>query len=206
MRACQNCGHTNVSLKRCVQCRKAWYCNTFCQTCDWPVHKHVCIKIDLEKCEQTQAHLIASGQMQFKFINDRLDRSVQTHGNDTRPMMKISKALSNLTSALKSNVVIMTRPHQDYTLPYGRCFKNAALCVQNHGGKVLYGWSLWEGRYMIEAEPHAVWSADGTFESAFNVTIDMHGRVYGGLFVVDATLDNYMKQHQKVPSNVVLWK
>ena len=39
---CQSCSRVLVKLLRCSRCRKAYYCNTTCQTKDWVSHKVVC--------------------------------------------------------------------------------------------------------------------------------------------------------------------
>lgn len=40
--ACQNCGATDVKLKRCGACNKAWWCSRACQKQAWPAHKAEC--------------------------------------------------------------------------------------------------------------------------------------------------------------------
>jgi len=37
------------------------------------------------------------------------------------------------------------------------CFNNVARKVAEDGGSIIYGWAIWPGKYMIEAEKHAVW-------------------------------------------------
>jgi len=40
------------------------------------------------------------------------------------------------------------------------CFINVKKKVEQDGGKILYGWTIWEHKYFIEAEFHAVWEND----------------------------------------------
>jgi hypothetical protein len=37
------------------------------------------------------------------------------------------------------------------------CFENVSKKVALCGGRVIYGWSIWEHKHFIEAECHAVW-------------------------------------------------
>lgn len=42
----------------------------------------------------------------------------------------------------------------------GECFINVREHVQRHGGKIAYGWAIWEHPPLfIEGEHHAVWEA-----------------------------------------------
>jgi hypothetical protein len=40
------------------------------------------------------------------------------------------------------------------------CFINVEKKVSQDGGKIVYGWTIWEHKYFIEAEFHAVWEND----------------------------------------------
>jgi hypothetical protein len=49
-------------------------------------------------------------------------------------------------------------------LPYTRVGGNLGMChaivqqrVQEHGGQIVFGWTLWQSSSHIEAEFHAVW-------------------------------------------------
>ena len=37
------------------------------------------------------------------------------------------------------------------------CFINVEKKVASDGGRIIYGWTIWEHKYFIEAEFHAVW-------------------------------------------------
>lgn len=40
------------------------------------------------------------------------------------------------------------------------CFVNVKKKMEKDGGKIVYGWTIWEHKYFIEAEFHAVWQDD----------------------------------------------
>ncbi len=42
----------------------------------------------------------------------------------------------------------------------GNCYINVAEKVKKDGGKLQYGWVIWQSKYLIEAEHHAVWLND----------------------------------------------
>lgn len=51
-RQCNNKGCTNsTKLKICTRCKDVKYCSTECQKADWPVHKQICKKNDMEGIE-----------------------------------------------------------------------------------------------------------------------------------------------------------
>jgi hypothetical protein len=54
--------------------------------------------------------------------------------------------------------------HPDNNEKINDCFNNVARKVSKDGGSAVYGWAIWPGKYMIEAEKHAVWkSVDGKY-------------------------------------------
>lgn len=72
-----------------------------------------------------------------ELIDDDLERLVDAVGSGTRP------------------VFIEVTPE-----PYARvneCFPAVAEKVRQDGGKAQLGWQLWRGRFLLEAEFHAVW-------------------------------------------------
>jgi hypothetical protein len=206
-RVCQFCGQGD-NLKRCSRCQRAYYCTVECQKKDYAVHKNVCFKIDLSKKIQTQEELIASGAMQFHFVNPRKDRSVQKHGNDTHPVHQKSRALKDFIKQIGSReeYLVFAKADMQNVMPYGRCFKNAQVCAEKYGGVRICGWMLWEGKYMIEAEAHAVWAKDDNPQHTFNVTSTMEGLPYEGWFLMDMNVLFRLEQHQGVPNNMVYWK
>jgi hypothetical protein len=42
--------------------------------------------------------------------------------------------------------------------PQGHCYPNVQEKIKQHGGSVVYGRTIWMGKYLIEAEWHCVWS------------------------------------------------
>lgn len=47
--------------------------------------------------------------------------------------------------------------------PYCRalsCYYNVAEKVRREGGKIHYGWAIWQSQYLCQAEHHAVWEND----------------------------------------------
>ena len=55
--------------------------------------------------------------------------------------------------------------------PTGRlnsCYYNVADKVKRDGGKIHYGWVIWQSSYLIEAEHHAVWEDDN--ENLLDIT------------------------------------
>ncbi len=47
---------------------------------------------------------------------------------------------------------------EEYAKP-GNCFLNVQQKVKNDGGTIVYGWSVLNGDFLMEAERHAVWKS-----------------------------------------------
>lgn len=46
------------------------------------------------------------------------------------------------------------------TAKYGECYHNVQEHIGTHGGSVVFGWAIWQWRYVfLEAEHHAVWQS-----------------------------------------------
>ena len=151
-----------------------------------------------------QAQEIAANRLLITVLNFCSDRTLTVHGSDTRPVMSPSKKLLAFVEAVMGCRV--PKGQLVYTVPravdgsrYGRCMQNVRSQVDREGGEVVWGWSLWAGAHMFEAEWHVVWK---TPEGAYiNLTPHMDNvSLYGGYFLRDT---RYVEDVQ--PSRV-LWK
>jgi MYND finger len=199
-RFCQNCQTPNPTQK-CSKCPNMYYCNRTCQTIHWPMHKYLCGKSGSSIQEQTQG--LIDGVLHFNFLNPREDRTIETYGADTRTIEKLdhhSRKIIKLLNLDQKNVKMMY-VDEKILLPYGLCLANVNTVIKKHGGKAIRGWTLWEGKYIIEAEFHVVWLPNNEKE-IINVTENIDHRPYSGLFIPDPGTDNL----KKAPSNIIYWK
>lgn len=161
------------------------------------MHKHLCgVQVSAEAEKQS----IAKGHLKFVYVNERSDRTLETHGADTRPVYELTPGARTLTEhlALPSQLAAVMRVDKSLVLPYGHCDQNVTAVVKQFGGHKLRGWVLYEGDHVVEAEMHAVWVPEG--ETLYvNVTAHLGNIPYSSMFVPDATL------HEITP-NVIYWK
>lgn len=108
---------------------------------------------------------------------------------------------------------------------FGRSATNVNRVVQCRGnGRAVYGWTIWCGKFAIEAEPYVVYqpssatSADAVASRdddddrvvVFNVTPYYNGDLYTGLFVEDTslatalTIENELKPGM-LPHSLLMW-
>lgn len=96
----------------------------------------------------------------------------------------ISSAIYDFCSQLCGEAPCYVTVTPDPFAQVGKCYLNAEMAVERHGGEALYGWIVWEmpGVYLT-AEHHAVVGVDG---SLLDVTPQFNGerRV---LFVPDGS-------------------
>jgi hypothetical protein len=200
LRFCNACRRENPKM-RCTGCKTAYYCNSTCQASDWTLHKQLCKAKGTAEERQTKA--IQDGNLHFRFLNPRQDRSVALDANDTANVFEITPGCRQLLERmhLDPKGCRMMRVDSTVLLPYGRCVQNVRCVVKKHGGKILFGWCLYEGKLAVEAEFHAVWeSPDG--KTIANVTANSCNLPYCGMFITDPAIENVVQ----APSNVVFWK
>jgi hypothetical protein len=209
---CVVCGRNSPQNKRCSRCKSETYCSTGCQLLDWPTHKKSCStekelkalhKVDVK----IQQEAIDSGALRFHFLNKRNDRNIARHG-ETSQVRGVTKSVNMLLAAMGLSE---RRPEKMYATDefvgtYCKCMQNCEKMVKGGGGDVVYGWNLFEGPYLVEAEFHAVWRPPKNFDKKrrlINVTPYLAEQTtYDGLFVEDPSLCIV----EEVPSNRVLWK
>jgi len=202
---CITCGKSD-NIGVCSGCKKAAYCKgTTCQRDDWKTHKTRCARVS--KADHTplqaQASAILDGTLRFNFLNPRTDRTIEKHASDTHLAQKKSRALKSFVSrmGLDPNAIGMMLSDPENVGAYARCGLNVTRVIEKHGGQKIFGWSLYEGRHVFEAEFHVVWLPNG--ETTFvNVTQPLVGNVPdSGLFVPDGQCDGRVQM-----PNVIWWK
>jgi hypothetical protein len=216
---CANCG-AKERLKKCGRCRIVSYCGKACQTAHWPRHKSDgCFD---SRTEESAA--IRTGALHFRFLNERPDRSVEEHGTDTHPMqpagMPQLKRLLELYRPMNLCHVQDRWSHESNARPearmmmidrdvplgeYGRCARNVQRVVDARGGAAVYGWSVWEGEYMVECEGHVVWRP-AEHNVFINVTPMRGGSAYSGLFLPDGNVYLQCTTRGPMPSSLIFWK
>ncbi|KII63313.1 Deformed epidermal autoregulatory factor 1 [Thelohanellus kitauei] len=72
VRSCSNCGRD--AFLECTACRRAWYCSTYCQQRDWPIHQHQCALV------QNSESMVASSNIQVHV--DESNENVEASTND----------------------------------------------------------------------------------------------------------------------------
>jgi len=93
----------------------------------------------------------------------------------------ILKFCERFEGASKNPIFIPVEPKED--APLNSCFHVVPKVVEQHGGELIHGWTIWEwpGLY-LDAEFHAVWQQpDGTLVDP-NPKADGESRI---LFLVD---------------------
>lgn len=201
VRICQNCSAVSEKLKCCSKCKNTFYCNRECQQSHWKSHKQTCSRsLTLSEKQMWQKASLEYGYLKLMYLNPRNDRTLDNHAADTSPARGVNKHLRAMLSEMrldpKKAGIMYAVPGM--CMPYGMCLNNCLVASAQHGGEVIYGWSLWEGKHVVEAEYHAVWSrpSDGKW---INVTASMDGTNYGGYFIPD-------KCYKKTPRNRIYWK
>jgi hypothetical protein len=86
--------------------------------------------------------------------------------------MKVPDSIDQNVAKLIALINVNTMPifvdikPEHYSRP-NFCFPNVKRKIDQDGGKLIYGWQLWEYPFLLEAEFHAVW------ESPSNELIDI---------------------------------
>ena len=76
---------------------------------------------------------------------------------------KINSTILEFCKAINPSelpIIVAVKPETESVI--SECFFNVAGKVSRDGGKIIYGWNIWEwSRVFLEAEHHAVWEKDG---------------------------------------------
>lgn len=71
---------------------------------------------------------------------------------------KVTPIVEQLMKLLNVEVVpVVIRVEVEPTAKHASCFYNVEEKIQRDGGKIHYGWAVWQHSHIIEAEHHAVW-------------------------------------------------
>jgi len=63
------------------------------------------------------------------------------------------------------------------------CYSNVAKKIQLEGGKIRYGWAVYDNDFFIEAEKHAIWeSPDG---SLIDISVANSENIHQIMFIID---------------------
>ena len=129
------------------------------------------------------------------------------HAHDTHPAQTKSKGIIRLLRAMKLDysLAALVGATPQFVGQYGRCSYNVELTIRKHGGTRVYGWSLWEGKYVVEAEAHCVWQPPDK-EYYINVTPSQGGELYSHLFISDPEVAISFQIKKRGPPNKIYWK
>jgi hypothetical protein len=79
------------------------------------------------------------------------------------------------------------------------CFPTVELKIQKDGGKIIFGWQIWQSENFVEAEFHGIW------ESEDGIRVDITPKSIAGidkiLFVPDGTMIYEGKQTNNIRIN-----
>lgn len=150
----------------------------------------------------------------MKVVNPRVDRTITQHAGDTSPAFFRTSAINDLlvhmglTDEDDNRVWIMKTSDQYGGGTFARCAQNVELILQRDGGRAVYGWTLWQGEYCVEAEAHVVYQRLYEDSAVYNVTPHYDGTVLSGLFVEDDRLYQKLLRSpsRTKPKNVLMWR
>lgn len=73
---------------------------------------------------------------------------------------RINKKVRIIATKISENPEIeyITVIPEPYSI-INECFPNVEKKITNDGGKLIYGWQIWEDQYFIEAEFHGIWES-----------------------------------------------
>ena len=195
---CHNCLTKKGPLYNCSRCHNTSYCSKECQRKDWKSHKIECNNTKVKLKDQRQA--LSDGVLKLEYVNPRHDRRLEKHGCDTRPVKKMNTNIKKAAKAFNLNPKLakVLCIYKDYQGPYGLCFQNsiaAKFKSKNSDSSIVWGWTIWVGKYMVEAECHCVLEIDGTL---YNTTVSMDNIPYSTLFIPDDTF-------KEIQPNKIFW-
>ncbi len=208
---CQNCCKFSAFLQ-CSKCRHARYCDEKCQKIDWPLHQQFCPLLAVlvrQSPEEAQRLALQSGSLRINFLHEKPGMKLSVHGNDTSPCMKATAHVRILLNEMKVNRTMASVTRTAGTLlsrPFGCCLQNVKKMIEANGGASVGGWKLFEGRHLVEAEAHFVWTTGSEPHVFVDVTRGPQDEVYTCLFVPDEGVIKYISSKSKFPPNIVLWK
>ncbi len=81
----------------------------------------------------------------------------QQHGIVAVAPLEVNKVVDKLLTTMQIDVEpeqVIFRP-EAYCKPVS-CYYNVAEKVRRDGGKIHYGWAIWQSHYLCQAEHHAV--------------------------------------------------
>lgn len=82
----------------------------------------------------------------------------------------------------------------------GECFPSVIQKIELSGGSAVYGWQIWQGDFLIEAEFHAVWKSESG--ELFDITPKAIPSINRILFVPDSKRKYDGKQVDNVRLNI----
>lgn len=178
-----------LSLFRKQKVEKVRYCTKDCQRAHLSEHKKICKSLTLFKKDpscfpEIQKRSIASDMLKMVYLNPNKARTLSLHGADTQNVARMNKHVQETLKLMKLNPANAQRMYADpmYKGTYARCFRNTCVVRQKRGGANVWGWSLFEGKYCVEAEYHSVWVPPNTTRYV-NVTTNIGGQPYSGMFI-----------------------
>lgn len=186
-----------------------FYCGAEHQKAHWKKHKSSCTPLLLDKTVllKLQAEALKSGKLQINYLNPRSDRTLETHGTDTLRVLRLTSKIRKFAIAatgLNSPSFVVCYASVDYQLQHGKCAANVNYVIQKEGGSMLFGYSIYEGKHMLELGAHCVWiPSTGTYD-VLDVTKDFSGFPQSGLFLIDSKA--YDKSKGGFQPNIIWWK
>jgi len=160
----------------CSVCFNVHYCSTKCQKDDWKAHKPRCKSLDI-------------------------------HGQDASPVLfsnqYVEKLLYFMHLTPKDTIILMI--DRDMQGKCNQSYRNVMNVVSKRGGTMVPGWMLYQNEHMVEAEGWFAWKPPNS-SFTLNVTPNDDGTPYGGLFVKDQSVADFIEKNNTYPENKVLWK
>lgn len=201
--SCATCDAPD-NLRPCAYCNVTQYCSDMCQQHDLQTHKQQCRGSALGTLERESI----ANALQINYLNPRPDRTLELHGT-TSPVLSPSRHVNHFLRFTNLPKPETMRPLEGYTGEYGKCMQDCQRLVEAKGGDAMFGWSLFHGEYLVEAEFHVVWRPPKKIDSKRrirNVTPG-YGRSapYTGLFAADPRTKKYIEEHARPPPNMVMW-
>ena len=138
-----------------------------------------------ESClPKIQEESITNGTLKIVYLNPNKQRTLSLHGADTQNVTHMNKHVKKMLEMMKLDHTATKRMYADptYKGTYARCFRNTHVVQKERGGEVVWGWSLFEGKYCVEAEYHSVWVPPNT-KRYMNVTTNIAGQPYSGMLI-----------------------
>jgi hypothetical protein len=200
----------------CGVCKSIYYCGANHQKEHWKKHKLSCkpltdyqlmVKARDPKVIELEKKALQSGKLQIKYLNPRSDRTLEFNGADTSPAQKLTneiKEFAHLATRIKNPTIVYVYANPDYQFQHGKCAANVFKVVKKEGGKMIFGYYIYQGKQILEAEAHCVWMLPKKQGVFLDVTKSSCGSPQSGLFVVD--FKSFNKLNGGFQPNIVLWR